>query len=62
MGSMHEFGEKMRGKAEQVKGKFNKESGSEIKGGFQEMKGKIRETVADTKLRMQKNRGRRRGT
>lgn len=56
MGAMHEFGEKMRGKAEQIKGKMNKTQGNEMKGGFQEMKGKARDIIADTKLRMRKKR------
>ena len=58
MGALDDLGQKLKGKAQQVKGEFNQERGQGLKGGIQKLKGKVNETVADAKLKSRENRRR----
>lgn len=50
MSDVDDIGQKIKGKAQQLKGDFNQERGQNIKGGVQKLKGKVNETIADAKL------------
>lgn len=56
MGTLDDLGQKLKGKAQQVKGDFNQERGQGLKGGIQKLKGKVNETVADSKLKSRQDR------
>lgn len=51
MGYLDDAVEKIKGKAEEIKGDINQERGKGIKGGLQKIKGKMRQKVADANMR-----------
>jgi len=51
VGYIKDVGQKIKGKVEQAEGDINQKRGKGVKGGLQKVKGKLRETVADTKLK-----------
>lgn len=59
MGTLHDVGQKIKGKAQQVQGNINQNTGHGLKGGIQKLKGKANEAIADTKLRARRGRPRR---
>lgn len=58
MGDLRDIGQKLKGKAQQLKGELNQQQGQGVKGGFQKLKGKVNEVLADEKLRARANRRR----
>ena len=59
MGVLHDVGQKVKGKVQQVQGDLNQDSGHGVKGGLQKLKGKANEAIADTKLKARRDRARR---
>ena len=51
MSDLDDIGQKIKGKAQQLKGEMNQERGRGVKGGLQKLKGKVNETIADAKLK-----------
>ena len=51
MGAVDDIGQKILSKVEEIEGEAKKQSGRPISGTIQKTKGKIRETVADAKLK-----------
>lgn len=58
MGDLGDIGQKLKGKAQQLKGDFNQERGEGLKGGIQKLKGKANESIADAKLKSKHGRSR----
>lgn len=58
MSDLDDIGQKIKGKAQQVKGEFNQQRGQGLKGGFQKLKGKVNEAIADEKINARRKRAR----
>jgi uncharacterized protein YjbJ (UPF0337 family) len=48
------IGQKIKGRAEQIKGKIEDKSGEHLKGNIDVIRGKLRESAADMKMRIGK--------
>lgn len=54
MDYIDDAGQKIKGKAEEIKGEINQKRGKGVKGGMQKIKGKARQKMAEEKMKARK--------